>query len=201
MNVPLYSILCVYKGLLSWASGGAATFSFMIGPGFYIILIMFVLSIYNYSVTRRRYPKIFVITTKRDKTSLYTQKPPKNFLNYMRSYYDIIPELHQKKIGWCPNTTMIYTAATLTSENVEIVHNPCLECLKKDHYILFLFYLTRKIEDLRLECMEIDDHSPCRRRLDIHLFLEGSLRLPCPRIEAQYTPVVHHTTDMNVARV
>lgn len=112
MNVPLYSILCVYKGLLSWASGGAATFSFMIGPGFYIILIMFVLSIYNYSVTRRRYPKIFVITTKRDKTSLYTQKPPKNFLNYMRSYYDIIPELHQKKIGWCPNTTMIYSGGT-----------------------------------------------------------------------------------------
>ena len=74
--VPVYSAFCVYRGLLSWVSGGFAAFSFIIGLGFYIILVIFVLSIYSYSDTRRRFPKIFVITTKQNKSLMIYAKNP-----------------------------------------------------------------------------------------------------------------------------
>lgn len=74
--VPAYSVFGLYKGLLSWVSGGIATSSLIIDLGFFIILVLFVLSIYNYSVTRYRFPKIFVITTTGNKSLVIYAKNP-----------------------------------------------------------------------------------------------------------------------------
>ncbi|WP_421909546.1 DUF1673 family protein [Methanolacinia petrolearia] len=65
--IPVFSVASIYGRYVEWISGEILTPLFIAYLGFFIVISIFFLAIYNYARIRKRYPKSFVITTKKNK--------------------------------------------------------------------------------------------------------------------------------------
>lgn len=65
--IPVFSVVNIYGKYTEWISGEIAAPLFVAYLGFFIVIAVFFLAIYNYSRIRKRYPKSFVIKTKKNK--------------------------------------------------------------------------------------------------------------------------------------
>lgn len=67
--IPVFSVVSIYGRYVEWISGEILTPLFIAYLGFFIVISIFFLVIYNYARIRKRYPKSFVITTKKINSS------------------------------------------------------------------------------------------------------------------------------------